>query len=79
MQFWDKGDLVAKELDKHILGSPRDCCRRNGILWDVAALYPKDAKWGAQAPAYFGGAVLDVAPEVRKQLDALVGTAEGLQ
>ena len=69
-QFWDKDHLVAKELQQQ-LSSSQICCQRNGILWDVAALYPRDTKWGTSGPEFFGGAVLDVATNVRQRLMAL--------
>ena len=73
VQFWDKDHLVAKELQQQ-LSSSQICCQRNGIIWDVAALYPRDIHWGA-APAFFGGArVLDVAADVRQRLSALSGS-----
>ena len=67
VQFWDKDHLVAKELRQH-LSSNQVCCERDGIIWDVAALYPSGAHWGASSPEFFGGAVLDVAHEVREHL-----------
>jgi hypothetical protein len=65
-QFWDKDHLVAKELSQHLSGSERNFCRRKGILWDLAALYPRDSQWGAQ-PAFVDCPVLDVAPELAKR------------
>jgi hypothetical protein len=73
VQFWDKDHLVAKELKLQFPPSQTLCCQRNGILWDVAAVYPPKARWGKSAPIYFGGAVLDVADDVRQQLSTLVG------
>jgi hypothetical protein len=67
VQFWDKNHLVAKEL-KQQLSSSQVCCQRNGIIWDVAAVYPKDIQWGSSAPLFFGGAVVDVADRVRQKL-----------
>ena len=69
VQFWDKDHLVAKELQRQ-LSSSQICCQRNGIIWDVAAIYPTDVQWGS-APAFFGGAVLDVAGDVRHHLSAM--------
>ena len=68
VQFWDKDHLVAKELKQQFPSSRKFCCQRNGILWDVAVVYPSKVEWGAAAPTYFGGAVLDVADDVRQQL-----------
>jgi hypothetical protein len=67
VQFWDKGHLVAQEL-KQQLSSSQMCCQRNGIIWDVAAVYPKDVQWGSSTPGFFGGAVVDVADSVRQKL-----------
>ena len=72
VQFWDKDHLVAKELRQQLSGS-QICCQRNGIIWDVAALYPTDIQWDT-APAFFGGAVLDVAANVRQRLSAMSGS-----
>lgn len=69
VQFWDKDHLVAKELQQQ-LSSSQICCQRNGIIWDIAALYPNNVQWGSP-PAFFGGAVLDVASEVRKRVSAM--------
>jgi glycine/serine hydroxymethyltransferase len=70
IQFWDKDHLVAKELQQQ-LSSSQICCRRNGIIWDVAALYPTGVQWGTSAPVFFGGAVLDVAGDIRQHLSAI--------
>jgi len=68
VQFWDKDHLVAKELQQQ-LSSSQTCCQRNGVVWDVAALYRTGVQWGS-APAFYGGAVLDVAGQVRQRLVA---------
>ena len=69
VQFWDKDHLVAKELQQQ-LSSSQICCQRNGIIWDIAALYPNNVQWGS-SPAFFGGAVLDVSGEVRQRVSAM--------
>jgi hypothetical protein len=69
-QFWNKDHLVAKELRQQ-LSPTQVCCQRHGIIWDVAALYPKGTQWDSSKPAYFGGAVLDIAPELGNQIAAL--------
>ena len=72
VEFWDKYHLVGKELQQQ-LSSSQICCQRNGIVWDVAALYPGDIHRGAP-PAFSGGAVLDVAADVRQRLSAMSGS-----
>jgi hypothetical protein len=62
---------MAKELRQQFPSSQAICCQRGGILWDFAALYPSNVQWGNAVPVYFGGAVVDVAAEVRQQLAAL--------
>jgi len=69
VQFWDRDHLVAKELRQQL--STSQICQRNGIIWDAAALYPRDMQWGTSPPAFFGGAVLDVAGDVRQHLLAM--------
>lgn len=71
IQFWDKDHLVAAELQQHLVGNQGNCCKRHGILWDVAVLYPKSVLWATQPPTFIGGAVLDVAPELGKQIAVL--------
>jgi hypothetical protein len=70
IQYWDNDHLVAEALRRQLSSEP-SCCQRKGILWDFAALYPSSVQWGEAAPVYFGGAVVDVAPEVQQQLAAL--------
>jgi len=70
VQFWDKDHLVAGALKQQFPSSQKLCCQKHGILWDVAALYPSKVEWGKAAPAYFGGAVLDVADDVRLRLSS---------
>src|SRR6516162_3055021 len=50
VQFWDKDHLVAKELKQQFPSSRNLCCQRNGVLWDVAAVYPAGVEWGVAAP-----------------------------
>ena len=74
MQFWDKNHLVAKELRGHLPGLTTSCCSRAGILWDVVAVYPKNAGWDS-APVFIDGPVVDVASDAARQISALTGEA----
>ena len=74
VQFWDKDHLVARELRQQFPSSQALCCQRGGILWDFVALYPDSVQWGSLAPVYFGGAVLDVAGDVRQHLSSMSGS-----
>ncbi len=51
-QFWDKNHLTAKQLAKDAR-KPQpepDCCTRDGILWDLVAVYPPHALWTETVP-----------------------------
>jgi hypothetical protein len=72
IQYWDNDHLVAEALH-HQLSSEPTCCQRRGILWDLAALYGKQAKWGNSSPVFAGGPVVDAAPTLEKRLAALLG------
>jgi len=69
VQFWDKEHLIAKELQQQ-LSSSQICCQRNGVIWDAVAVYPNGVQWNS-APAFFGGAVLDVAGQIRQRVSAM--------
>lgn len=69
VQFWDKNHLVAKELRAHLAGSQVDCCGQR-ILWDVVAVFGKDAKWDS-APDFIGKPVVRATPEAAKRLSTL--------
>ena len=66
IQYWDNDHLVAAELS-HQLSSEPSCCKRNDTLWDLAALYGKEATWGA-APVFADGTVVEAAPVLEKKL-----------
>jgi hypothetical protein len=70
IQYWDADHLVAAEL-QHQLSSEPSCCKRDGILWDLAALYDKQAQWGDSRPMFADGTVVDAAPDLEKGLAAL--------
>ena len=67
IQFWDKNHLVSKQLRANLSEAQAARCSHSKILWDVAAVFPKDAKWGS-APIFFDGPVVRVTPEAEKQL-----------
>lgn len=71
VQFWDKGHLIAKELKQQFPSTQTLCCQRRGILWDFAAVYSPKVEWNTSPPSYFGGAVLDVADNVRQHLPSV--------
>jgi len=71
-QFWDKDHFIAKQLDQQLSTSQPKCCRHQGTLWDVAALYPKRVQWGSSQPVFIDGAVVKVEAELAKQLSVAV-------
>ncbi len=78
VQFWDKRHLLAEKLRQGLVADPAqpepNCCERRGILWDVAALYPKQMRWGSSLPpaVFLDGPVLRVKAELQKNLFALL-------
>lgn len=75
MQFWDPHHLVSQELLRSFAqnGISFEGHRSGGHLWDFAALYaPAPAFNNAlPAPAFFGGPVVDITPELENRLENL--------
>jgi hypothetical protein len=62
-QFWDREHILARVMAESRAGMPPpDCCERSGMLWDLIAVYPAGAEWGATLPraAVFNGPVVRV-------------------
>jgi hypothetical protein len=78
VQYWDKGHLVARELREQLSAEP-SCCQRQGILWDLAALYGKQGQWGNSPPWFANGPVVDAAPTLAKGLTEPSGNNTGDQ
>ena len=70
MQFWDKDHLIAKQLDQQLSTLQPSCCRHAGILWDLAAVYPKGVQWGSTQPRYIDGPVAKIKTELAQQVSA---------
>jgi hypothetical protein len=71
IQLWDKDHLVAKELDQQLACGQFDCCKRDGIIWDVVALYPAKVEWGAR-PVFINGPGVKAEPELSKEMQILL-------
>lgn len=69
-QFWDKDHLIAKQLDQQLSTLQPSCCRHEGLLWDLAALYPKRVHWGDSQPVFIDGAVARVEPDIAREISA---------
>jgi len=71
-QFWDKDHVLAKRLaqDARDPQPKPNCCDRGGYLWDLAAVYPKGALWGATLPPaiVFDGPVVEVKDRIVETL-----------
>jgi hypothetical protein len=73
-QYWDPNHLIARriESDARAPQPEPECCERNGVLWDLAAVYPADAAWTDRMPPaiLINGPVVDVARDVAAKLRA---------
>ena len=73
-QFWDPQHMVAAQMsrDAHPPQPEPHCCDDRGILWDLAAVYPRGAVWGSSLPAAVlcDGPVAEVAEDVERLLVA---------
>ncbi len=70
--FWDEGHLVADQMARDAR-SPQpepDCCFADGILWDLAAVYPEGELWGEQLPTatVFDGPVVRITDQIVEAL-----------
>lgn len=67
-QFWDPGRVVAGALRKATeAGTLKpNCCENDGIMWDLAAVYPPGARWEETLPqpVFLDGAVYKVADQL---------------
>ena len=68
IQFWDKDHLVAKQLDEQISNSQPSCCRHEGVLWDLVAVYPRGVQWGGSQPVFVDGQVAKVNEALARRL-----------
>jgi hypothetical protein len=73
-QYWDPEHLIAQKLaaDRRAPQPAEDCCERDGILWDLVAVYPKGATWTDRLPVavLFNGPVVDVKGDLESRIVA---------
>lgn len=74
VQFWDEDRVLADRL-AHDARDPQpkpDCCEHDGVLWDLAAVYPKGARWEERLPvaSVFDGPVVRVTDQISGALSA---------
>ena len=57
--------VLAGLLRASIEGQKPGCCRRNGTLWDIIAVYPRRMQWNEAmpAPVFVAGPVVRSAPD----------------
>ena len=70
--FWDPDHLVAKRMARDARPpqpNPR-CCYSDGILWDLAAVYPRGSVWQNVSPVatVFDGPVFDLTAPIDSSL-----------
>jgi hypothetical protein len=74
-QIWDREHLMARQLAKDTRRPQPEpeCCTRNGILWDLIAVYPPDVVWAESLPTavFFDGPVLHKGAEVEAVIQKL--------
>jgi hypothetical protein len=73
-QYWDADHLLPKQLarDARQPQPAPDCCTRNGVLWDLIAIYPGGGQWTDKLPvaSVFSGPVVDEIDALTKALNA---------
>jgi hypothetical protein len=71
-QYWDPDHVVSKKLaaDRRPPQPEEECCERSGVLWDLAAVYPKGAVWNDRMPVavLFNGPVVDVKSDLESAI-----------
>jgi hypothetical protein len=74
-QIWDAQHLIARQLAKDARAPQPEpeCCTRDGILWDLVAVYQPDAKWNDAVPpaVLFNGAVVHLEAEIEAAIRKL--------
>jgi hypothetical protein len=71
-QYWDPGHGVAKQMavDARPPQPEQECCTYSGTLWDLAAVYPRDARWEERMPiaTVFDGPVVNLREAIKSAL-----------
>ena len=71
VQFWDSKHLISRALQAEMPAGEPPCCRQNGALWDVVALFAPGEQFGRTPPAFVNGPVVDSVSALRSRLAAL--------
>lgn len=74
-QIWDSSHFVAKQLAKDARPPQPEpgCCNRNGILWDLVAVYSPEAVWNDTMPpaVLFDGPVVHLEDDIQATVKKL--------
>jgi hypothetical protein len=49
-------------------GLQPSCCRRDGVLWDLAAFYPAEMQWTNAEPLFIDGPVVAIPNQIQQRL-----------
>jgi hypothetical protein len=67
-QYWDEQHTLARQMkaDARAPQPEPHCCDMDGILWDLAAVYPKSAVWKETLPraVVFDGPVVSITSSI---------------
>src|SRR5260370_31229862 len=70
--YWDEGHVLAMRMarDARPPQPAPICCDHDGVLWDLAAVYPKGARWDAALPPaiVFDGPVFRVTDKIESAI-----------
>ena len=71
-QYWDKDHVVATQMaaDARAPQPEQECCLRSGVLWDLAAVYPRGTLWDQRLPTatVFNGPVVEITEAIEGAL-----------
>ena len=74
-QVWDTDHVIARRMaqDARPLQPEQNCCERDGVLWDLAAVYPPGVRWDDRLPqaVIFDGPVVQVTDDIQGALAKL--------
>jgi hypothetical protein len=68
-QVWDQEHLVSRVLRQQLTADEPNCCEKEGLLWDLIAIYPKSASLHSK-PVFVAGPVVKAADSAKKHLSA---------
>ncbi len=79
-QFWDPDHLIAEELRRAANSNERlpkpSCCVNHGHFWDMAAIFPPEARANdtLPAPVFLDGEVVGQESAIRSKLKEILSS-----